>query len=283
LKNFLFFLVCLHFFSCHSEKGGPSFVDKSKESLKRVTTPELQIILDSSNVSGAILIYDEEANQYFSNDFVWSEKGQLPASTFKIPNSIIALETEIVANDSTLFKWDGNQRAFKIWEQDLIFRNAFKFSCVPCYQKIAREIGVDRMKEYLDKLNYGNIQVDSTTLDNFWLIGSSRITPFQEIDFLKRLYHSQLPISKRTENLVKSILVLERKSNYILSGKTGWTYDSAKNNGWFVGFLETKNKVYFFATNIEPNPTLNIDLFPKTRKEVTYKALQKLKIIKNIE
>ena len=282
MKNLLLFLACLHLFSCHSEKKSSS-VDKSNESLERIKTPELQTILDSANVSGAILIYDEEADQYFSNDFDWAEKGQLPASTFKIPNSIIALETEIVENDSTLFKWDGNRRAFKVWEQDLIFRDAFKFSCVPCYQEIARKIGVDRMKEYLHKLNYENIQVDSTSLDNFWLTGSSRITPFQEIDFLKRLYHSKLPISKRTENLVKSIMVLEKKPDYILSGKTGWTYDSVKNNGWFVGYLEMKNKIFFFTTNIEPKPTLNIDLFPKTRKEVTYQALQKLKIIKNNE
>ena len=161
----------------------------------------------------------------------------------------------------------------------LIFRNAFKFSCVPCYQEIARKIGVKKMKDYLNRLDYGNIHFDSTTLDKFWLTGPSRITPFQEIDFLKRLYHSKLPISKRTENLVKSILILERKSNYILSGKTGWTFDSEKNNGWFVGYLETKSKVYFFATNIQPSPTLNMDLFPQIRKTVTRQAFQALKVV----
>lgn len=278
MKNLFYFLASFLLFSCNNEKASIS-TDKSKELQEQITTPEFQTILDSANVSGAVLIYDEEANQYFSNDFNWSNKGQLPASTFKIPNSIIALETGVVANDSTLFKWNGKQRAFKVWEQDLIFRNAFKYSCVPCYQEVARKIGVNRMKNYLEKLDYGNIQFDSTTIDNFWLTGPSTITPFQEIDFLKRFYHAKLPISKRTENLVKSIMVLERKPNHILSGKTGWSINDDINNGWFVGYLETKSKVYFFATNIQPSPTLNMDLFPQIRKTVTRQAFQALKVV----
>jgi len=278
LKNLLFFLASLLLFSCNNEKASTS-PDNSKELQEQITTPSFQTILDSANVSGAILIYDEHADQYFSNDFTWSKKGQLPASTFKIPNSIIALETGVVADDSTLFKWDGKLRAFKVWEQDLIFRNAFKYSCVPCYQEVARKIGVNRMKNYLKKLDYGNIQFDSTTIDNFWLTGKSIITPFQEIDFLKRFYRNKLPISKRTVNLVKSIMVIERKPNHILSGKTGWSVDRKKNNGWFVGYLETKNKVYFFATNIQPKPSLNMDLFPEIRKIVTKQAFHVLEVI----
>ena len=89
---------------------------------------------------------------YYSNDFKWANAGRLPASTFKIPNSIIALETGVVENDSTLFEWDGIERSIKNWNQDLLFREAFHFSCVPCYQKVAREISEKRMNVYLNKL-----------------------------------------------------------------------------------------------------------------------------------
>jgi len=269
----LFFLL-----ACTNEK---TTTPKTQElaTTNRISTPALQTILDSADLKGAILIFDPAEKKYYSNDFSWAEKGQLPASTFKIPNSMIALETGVVADDSTLFKWDGKKRAFKIWEQDLIFRNAFKFSCVPCYQEIARGIGVDRMQEYVEKLNYGQIKFEEQTIDNFWLIGPSTITPFQEIDFLQRFYQSELPISERTQKIVKSIMVLEENANYKLSGKTGWTMDNDKNNGWFVGWVETKSKLYYFATNIEPNPTFNMELFPKIRKEVTYEALREMKII----
>jgi len=155
---FLFFIL-----SCAGEKATTPN-DQKVETSDRVTNVAFQTILDSADLKGAILIFDPINNKYFSNDFTWSEKGQLPASTFKIPNSMIALETGVVANDSTLFKWDGKKRAFKIWEQDLIFRNAFKYSCVPCYQEIARGIGVDRMKEYLEILEYGKFSWIPTRL-----------------------------------------------------------------------------------------------------------------------
>jgi len=111
------------------------------------------------------------------------------------------------------------------------------------------------------------------------LIGPSTITPFQEIDFLQRFFRAELPISQRTEKIVKSIMVLDVNSMYKLSGKTGWTMDNDKNNGWFVGYVETKNKLYYFATNVEPNPTFDMKLFPSIRKKITYQALKELKII----
>ncbi len=272
----LFFLSFL--FSCTNNKSTP-IPTPEIQAPHQITKSEFQTILDSADLKGAILIFDSEANTFYSNDFAWSEKGQLPASTFKIPNSMIALETGVVEDENTLFKWDGRKRMVKIWEQDLIFRDAFKFSCVPCYQEIARGIGVDRMKEFLSKFDYGNIQVDSTNIDLFWLIGAAKITPFEEIDFLKRFYNSKLPISKRTEKLVKKIMVLQENPTYKLSGKTGWSMDNDKNNGWFVGFVEANNKVYYFATNVEPNPSFDMALFPKIRKAVTMQALQELNII----
>ncbi|KXX68726.1 class D beta-lactamase [Flammeovirga sp. SJP92] len=236
----------------------------------------LQQILDSTNLKGAILLYDHNAATYYSNDFEWSKKGFLPASTFKIPNSIIALETRVVENDSTLMKWDGIERNFKIWNQDLIFKKAFQYSCVPCYQEVARKIGVEQMKSYLKKLNYNGMEFDSTSIDSFWLVGDSRISPFDEIDFLKRLYGSELPIQKRNEAIIKKMMLIETNDQYKLSGKTGWASNADYNNGWFVGFLELSDNTIFFATNIEPAENFYMKNFPKARKAVTMKALNAL-------
>lgn len=103
-----------------------------------VVKPEFQSILDSANVTGSILIYDLQKDEYLLNNFEWADKGTLPASTYKITNSIVALEKEVVEDDSTLFKWDGQERAMKNWEQDFILKDAFHYSCVPCYQEVAR-------------------------------------------------------------------------------------------------------------------------------------------------
>jgi beta-lactamase class D len=256
----------------------PAAAGQNHKEKKLVKIGEFQGILDSSNVTGTILIYDHLNNIYYSNDFERCSLGHLPASTFKIPNSIIALETGVVEDDSTLFRWDGQKRRLSIWEQDLIFRDAFHKSCVPCYQEIARKIGAQRMQEYLSKLDYGEMVVDSATIDVFWLEGHSKISPFQQVDFLQRFYNSKLPISSRTEDIMKKLMVIEENEDYKLSGKTGWSVRNGNNNGWFVGYLEKRPDVYFFATNIDPSTEFNMDLFPMIRKDITLAALFRLLI-----
>jgi beta-lactamase class D len=281
MKIHLLLIFILLFFSC-STNNNPIENEQETSNIQFIEMPEFQLIVDSVDVKGAILIYDFQKEIYYSNDFDWAQKGKLPASTFKIVNSIIAFETGVVEDDSTLFKWDGSKRAIKNWEQDLTFKNAFHFSCVPCYQDVARSIGEKRMNDYLAKLEYGNMKVDSNSIDLFWLQGDSRITSFQQIDFLKRFYNSQLSISKRTEELMKKMMVIEENESYKMSGKTGWSNANANeiDNGWFVGYIESGNEVYFFSTNIEPGKQFNMEKFSVTRKNVTFEALKQLNIIK---
>ena len=250
-----------------------------KLNTKEVVKTEFGNILDSLEVNGSILIYDVKNKIYYSNDFSWAKTGVIPASTFKIPNSIIALETGIIKNDSAIFKWNGEKRRFKRWEEDLTFKKAFQVSCVPCYQEIARKVGVKRMKKYLRKLDYKGMVFDTLTIDNFWLEGKSKFSQMQQIDFLEKLYFSKLPISKKTENIMKDIMQIEKTENYVISGKTGWGMYNEMNNGWLVGYLETNNSVYFFATNVEKAET-NMDEFPIIRLNSTKEAFRKLKLIK---
>lgn len=275
MKQLYTLLVVTFFFTSCLDNQTPH----STEVDNKIVLPEFQTIIDSAHVNGAVLIYDLQEEKYYSNDFVWANKGQLPASTFKIPNSIIALETGIMQSDSTLIKWNGEKRGNINWEQDLIFKEAFHYSCVPCYQEIAHKIGYKAMREYVDLYNYGTIKVDSTTIDNFWLVGESRINQFEQLDFLQSFYHSTLPISKRTDSIMKKIIVLEETNQYKISGKTGWSFDKGIDNGWFVGYIETKGLTYLFATNIEPKENLDMNKFPRARKDITYQALRHLKII----
>jgi len=277
MKIYYFFIIIIALFSC-SEKEKNNSGSKEINSGNQVVNLEFQSIIDSAKVKGSILIYDSQKDIYYSNNFAWANKGNLPASTFKIPNSIIALESGIVENDSTLFKWDGKRKYLKTWEQDLIFRDAFHFSCVPCYQEIAKKIGKNKMNKYLAKLGYGNMKVDATNIDVFWLEGDSRISQFQQIDFLKRFYNSQLPISKKTENIMKNMIVIEENEQFKLSGKSGLSNTNQIYNGWFVGYIESESKIYFFATNIEPKKQFDFDTFIMKRKKVTFEALKQIGI-----
>jgi beta-lactamase class D len=249
MKHLTLFTLLSILFSCSQSVQKPK-TDKNDTQRTEVVRPDFQQILDSAIVVGSILVFDLHANTAYSNDFNRCDIGYLPASTFKIPNSIIALETDVVEDDSTLFEWKGEKRRLQVWEQDLIFMDAFQYSCVPCYQEIARKIGVERMKEYLTKLNYGNMVFDSTTIDLFWLEGESTITMNQQLEFICRFYNSELPISEKTHEIMERLLLIESNDSWTFSGKTGWSVRNGNNVGWFVGYLEKGNKVYFVVTNI---------------------------------
>jgi beta-lactamase class D len=279
MKKNIFFLTLFFFINLNVFSQIPPQVPIIKQP-KEVVVTQFDKILDSLKVNGSILIYDPKKETYFSNNFNWAKTGIIPASTFKIPNSIIALETGVVKNDSIIFKWNGEKRAFKKWEEDLTFKKAFQVSCVPCYQEIARKIGFKRMKTYLKKIGYPKMDFDSKTIDDFWLKGESKISQKQQIEFLKQFYYSELPISKRTEIILKDIMQIQKTNESVLSGKTGWGMRGEKDNGWIVGYLETKNTVYFFATNIEPQEQNNTNDFASKRINATKEAFRNLKILK---
>ncbi|WP_273566135.1 class D beta-lactamase [Maribacter halichondriae] len=277
MKSKYLVLLSIVLFSCANEKRNQPVAKSIPQ--KQVKSSEFQSILDQADVVGTLLIYDLENKTFYSNDFKWADTGKLPASTFKIINSIIALETGVVESDSTMFTWDGQQRGLKIWEQDLIFRDAFHFSCVPCYQDVARSIGSERMNSWLRKLDYGTMKVDADNIDMFWLEGASRISPFQQIDFLNRFYKNELPIAPKTHAIMKKMMVIEKSQAYTLRGKTGWSIYKGNNNGWFIGYVETEKGTYFFAANVEPKGKFQQATFVSARKDVVYNALKQLKII----
>jgi beta-lactamase class D len=215
----------------------------------------------AQRVSGSFLLYDLARDQYTVYDLRRSRQGVLPASTFKIPNTLLALETGVVRDTSHLFRWDGTRREVEAWNRDLTLAQALRVSCVPCYQEIARQIGAERYRRYLSALNFGRMDVRPDNVDQFWLRGTSRVTPFEQIDFLKRLYLNQLNIAERNMELTKALLLVAEGPGWVLRGKTGWgTPDvrpdgswppGARDIGWFVGWLEQNGNAYFFATTLE--------------------------------
>lgn len=239
---------------------------------------ELKKFFDKESVKGSILIYDYKKEKFLGFDLERTKKGFLPASTFKIPNSLIGFETKSV-DEKTIFKWDGKKRRFDSWEKDMDIKEAIKVSCVPCYQELARKIGFSNMKSYIEKFSYGKMDITENNLDSFWLRGNSKISQYEQILFLKSLFEEKLPVSKDSIKKVKDIMFLEKNDRYKLSGKTGWSTVENTDNGWFVGYFETKDNIYFTATNIE---TKNIDKVPDfigARKRITLEALNYLKLL----
>ena len=271
-----FILILATAFGCQAPEQKDTPAQKAEIPVKNVEKKAFQTLIDNKDLKGCVLIYDKNANLFYSNDFGWAKKGQLPASTFKIPNSMIALELGILEDTSSILLWDGEPQMNPLWEQDLKLKDAFQFSCVPCYRSIARQVGVDRMVNYVHQFNYGQMVIDSSNLDLFWLMGDSKISPFEEIAFLKAFNEKALKIEDKTYRTMRYILLREDTGQYQLYGKTGWSTDNDHNNTWFVGFLETTNNTYYFATNLEPTDQANLDKLASHRINITKSALNVL-------
>ena len=258
----------------------PNEIMKKVTAMKSETDSMLILkhIFDKYGMTGTLMILDAVKNKYSGYNPARWDSGYLPASTFKIPNSLIALETGVI-DSNHVFRWKGEKRRLPQWEQDLTLRQAFQVSCVPCYQELARKIGPDRMKSYLEKMNYPGMDVHKENIDLFWLEGNSRITPRQEVEFIRQLYYEQLPLSASVMKTVKGIMLQEETPEYRISGKTGWAIRNGNNYGWFAGYLETRGKVYFVATLIEPKDQKQVEDFTAARKLITMDAFRFLGLI----
>lgn len=183
-----------------------------------------------------------------------AEQEFLPASTFKIPNSLIALETGVVKDPDEVWKYDGATTGPPHTRKDQSLRTAIAESAVWMYQEIARRIGAERMQDWIDRIGYGNRNIGGG-LDRFWLSGDIRITARQQIDFLRRLYKEDLPFSPRTIAVVKDILIHEKTDAYVLRGKTGLAGHNNQGGrgelGWFVGWLERRDRAWIFVLNLD--------------------------------
>ncbi|NCI48583.1 class D beta-lactamase [Sediminibacterium roseum] len=248
----LFIIICSLLISACS----PNNV-KTDDSLKKY--------FEEKNVTGTFGLYDNGSGQFtIYNLSRFKDSAYLPASTFKIVNTLIGLETGKIVNEQMVIPWDGVVRVFpggdtaKSWNKDLTMEQAFKASAVPYYQEVARRIGRENMQHWLDTLNYGSKKI-TTKIDTFWLDNSLKITPDEEMGLVKKLYFGQLPFQKRSQDIVKKVMLQEDNANYKLSYKSGWGFRENGNAlGWIVGWIEENRHPYFFVLNVEGAHDLNL-------------------------
>lgn len=217
----------------------------------------------------------------------------LPASTFKIVNSLIALESAVASDDQLTIKWDGVTRRPE-WDKDMTMREAFKVSNVPFYQEVARRVGPTRMKHYLDTLHYGNTMIEGS-IDNFWLNNSLQVSADEQMGLLKRMYFCELPMTERSQRIVKTMMLQEDKPGYKVYYKTGTGEANGKTIYWVVGFAERIMKVkeqegsmnksdernypFFFAENFElPTSDTSKD-WSQVRLDIMHEVLKSYDIL----
>jgi beta-lactamase class D len=246
-------LLCAALFGCAAPDAQTTHTEAKNI---RCSVPSAEFAPHFRGLQGTFVLHDARTGKTFCHDPQRAATPYLPASTFKIPNTLIALETGVASGPDFFLQWNSAEVPPQpwwpaAWSQGQTLRSALKNSVVWYYKELARRTGEERMQAYVNRFSYGNRDI-SGGIDQFWLSGDLRISAEEQADFLQRFYAGKLGISERSTRLAKEMLVLEDNPAYRLSGKTGWAGlgEAGQQIGWLVGYLERNGQVYPFAMNI---------------------------------
>ena len=231
-------------------------------------------VFNSEGINGTLVVASAKGEILYLHNDERSATRFSPASTFKIPNTLIALYLGVLESRDDTFDWDGVERGLPAWNRDQTLSSAFKVSCVWCYQEIARKVGLAQYETALNRLGYGNQQLGDQ-VDQFWLNGELKISAVEQISFLKDLLFGSVPYSREHIDILKEIMVEEQGADYVLYAKTGWTGPEL-HVGWYVGFVEKADETWFFALNIRMDDAAKAPL----RKSLAVQSLRALGILR---
>ncbi len=212
---------------------------------------ELGRIFEEAGVAGVFVVYDPEKNLYSGCNRERAETRFRPASTFKILNSLIAFETGVVKDTREILPYGGGPQPVKAWGRDMSIREAMAASSVPVYRGVARRIGLERMRDFVQRAGYGNAAIGNK-VDDFWLEGPLAVSALEQVRFLEALLRRQLPFSGRSYDLLLEIMPREKtEQGGELFFKTGLTGRATPNIGWLVGWVRLEGRDYPFALNLD--------------------------------
>lgn len=235
---------------------------------------QLAALFARQGMEGTIVISSLKTGQTFMHNETRAQQRFPVASTFKIMNTLIALEEKAIAGKDDSFKWDGHSYDFPNWNHDQTLESAFKVSCVWCYQELARRIGTEKYRHYLHQADYGALH-EPFELTMFWLDGSLTISAMEQIHFLKKVYLQSLPFSPAAYGTLRQIMLVEKNTNFSIWAKTGWATRTTPQVGWYVGYVETPKDTWFFALNLIVRDAKDLPL----RQHLTREALRAKGII----
>lgn len=235
-------------------------------SFKKV--PELERIFKDRGVSGTFVMFDAKADTMF----VWNEERAkqrfAPAATFRIANALVGLDVgavksidEVVPYQAKQYTTYENVRPYiygggleraNEWNRQMELRKAMRIPNTPIFRELARRIGIERMRDGMAKLAYGNMEVGNE-VDRFWRDGTLQISAIEQAEFLARLAQGKLPVAREVLKGVRELTLKEKTAIYRLHSKTGSLITTNPEVGWWVGWIERENEVFSFALNIEIN------------------------------
>jgi beta-lactamase class D len=214
-------------------------------------------LFSDRKISGTLLIANLEGTTLYLHDEPRANKPLLPASTFKIPNTLIALDAGAITVDDHFMARDRERDPrtdfwSDAWDRDQDLPSALRRSTVWYYQELARRVGAAEMQRQLDRLGYGNRDL-SGGIDRFWLGSSLGISADEQVAFLRRLRAGDFAFPEPHLALLREGLLQQEAGDRALYAKTGACTVAGSDDewvGWWVGWIDRPEGPAFFALNL---------------------------------
>jgi len=188
-----------------------------------------------------------------------------PASTYKIAISLMGFDSGFLQNEHAPTLpyrngypiWGGTE-----WREPTDPARWIKLSVFWFSQQVAQALGQARFQQYTTAFGYGNADVTSTQgrlngTKGAWTNSSLRISPLEQVEFLRKVVNRTLPVSTHAYDMTEHITELDAQSDgWTVHGKTGTgspgpRYDPAQAYGWFVGWATKGSRTLVFANLIQ--------------------------------
>ena len=212
---------------------------------------QLNLSSNFGDYTGSFVLYDQATDKWNIYNIDNASTRIPPNSTYKIYDALLGLESGIITPEHSTFTWNGEPCPFESWESDQDLTSAMHNSVNWYFQAIDSQAGFQSVKTFLQTINYGN-QNTGTNLNLYWTDFSLKISPIEQVELLQNFYQNNFHFDRKNIQAVKNALLLSTTSSGSLYGKTGTGRVNGKDvNGWFVGYIESDNNTYYFATNIQ--------------------------------
>jgi beta-lactamase class D len=234
--------------------------------LARAEDRRIAAIFEKYGVRGTMVVASPDGCTTFVHDRRRALQRYPAASTFKVLNTMIAVETGAVSGKEEVVRWDGRIREIPDWNRDQSLESAFRVSCVWYYQELARRVGAQRYREYVDRCAYGRLS-EPFDVSAFWLDGSLTISAMEQVRFLRRLRGRELPFGPLAYSTLCDIMVVEHSPEMTLRAKSGWAARSEPQTGWYVGWVEARGRIWLFALNMDIDDPRQLPLRQRIARE----------------
>ena len=202
------------------------------------------------NYEGSFVLFDSNRDSWIVYDMEHATHRISPDSTYKIYDALWGLEENIITPQNSLLMWNGKNYPFETWNSNQTLQSAMTSSVNWYFQAIDEQLASTNIRNYIQQIGYGNENV-SGRLSTYWLESSLKISPVEQVKLLTKLQNNSLGFSSENINAVKDSICLSSSDAGTFYGKTGTgRVDGQDVNGWFIGYIETADNTYFFATNI---------------------------------